>query len=80
MTKMILTCNKVCVMELADGVSLVPGNAVPEVAVEYRESFLGQDPCVADVYLSKQTAFQILISIQVIGYIYLLPGFNLLLL
>lgn len=51
-------------MELADGVSLVPGDAVPEVAVEYRESFFGQHPCIADVYLLKQTVFQVLISIQ----------------
>lgn len=40
-------------MELADRVGLVPGDAVPEVAVEYREPFLREHPCVADVYLQK---------------------------
>lgn len=40
-------------MELADGVGLVPGDAVPEVAVEHWEPFFRQHPCVADVYLNK---------------------------
>lgn len=38
-------------VELADGIGLVPGDAVPEVAVEDREAFLGQHPGIADVHL-----------------------------
>lgn len=52
---MLLTCDKIGMMELADGVRLVPGDAVPEVAVEHRETLLREHPGVADVYL-KQTA------------------------
>lgn len=49
-----LTCDEVGVVELADGISLVPRDAVSEVPVEHREAFLRQYPCVADVYLSTK--------------------------
>lgn len=53
------TCNKVCVVELADGISLIPGDAVAEVAVEHREPLLWQDPRIADVHLHNNTRIRI---------------------
>lgn len=41
-------------MELANRISLVPGDAVSEVAVKDRKPFLRQDPCVADIYLHNK--------------------------
>lgn len=46
-----LTCNKVRVVKLADRIGLVPGDSVPEVAVEHRKPLLRQHPRVADVHL-----------------------------
>lgn len=44
-------------VELADGVGLVPRDAVAEVSVEHGEALLGQHPRVADVHLRTHVDF-----------------------
>lgn len=46
-----LTCNEIGVVELADSISFVPRDAIPEVSVEHREPFFRKYPCVTDVDL-----------------------------
>lgn len=46
-----ITCDQIGVVELANRISLVPGNSISEIAVEHGKTFLGQHPRIADVHL-----------------------------
>lgn len=65
---LLLTCNKIGVVKLADSISLVPRDAVPEVAVEHRETFFRKNPCVTDIHLKTDKLIDVCTFCPTVNY------------